>query len=46
MSALDVIGHAYMKHVHIGQLKDFIAMSAIKKTSYTGGMDSNFALTV
>jgi hypothetical protein len=43
MNVLDATGHAYMKHVHTGQLKDFIAMSAKKKISYIGGMDNSCA---
>ena len=42
MSVLDVTGPAFMKLAHIGQFKDFIAMSVEKKISYTGGMDSNY----
>jgi hypothetical protein len=43
MSVLDVIGHAYMKRVHIGQLKDFTVMNAKKKISYIGGTDNSCA---
>ena len=46
MNVLDAIGHVYMKRVHTGQLKDFIATNVTKKISFIGGMDNNFALTV
>lgn len=46
MNVLDATGHAYMKRVHIGQLKDFTVMNAKKKISYIGGMVSSCAQDV